>query len=98
MTVLHSEPLKTTFSNQNSQYLKEKRVSTVKRFQEGEYLLHGYEIFFSRFLLLSKYQNTFKTSTPCFRKKSDKIKRQVEAKEIKTGRELHKGKHTTSLR
>ena len=33
--------------------------------------LHGYETFFSRFSLLSIYQNTSESIRPCFRKKSD---------------------------
>ena len=33
--------------------------------------LHGYEIFFSRFLLLSIYENTSESIRPCFRKTSD---------------------------
>ena len=49
--------------------ISKKRVSTVKRSQEGEYFLDGYKIFFSRFLLLSIYQHTSEIIRLCFRKK-----------------------------
>ena len=50
--------------------IPKKRLSAVKLSQEDEFFLHGYEIFFFRFLLLSINQNTSESIRPCFRKKN----------------------------
>ena len=59
MIVLHLESFKNNLVELDFSISKKKRVYMVKRSQEGEYFLHGNEIFFfSRLLLLSICQNT----------------------------------------
>ena len=70
MTVLHLELIENNLFVLDFSISKT-LVSRVKRSQEGEFFLHGYEIFFSRFSLLSIYQNTSESIRPCFREKSD---------------------------
>ena len=69
MTILHLESFENNLLELDFS-ISEKRAFTVKP-QGGEYFLHGYEILFSRFLLLFIYQNTSESIRPCFRKKSD---------------------------
>ena len=71
MIVLHLESFENKLFESDFSISK-KRVSMVKRSQEGEYFLYGYEIFFSRFLhiktlqklsdhVFEKYPTTLKT-------------------------------------
>ena len=67
MTVLHLELIEDNLFVLDFSISKT-LVSRVKRSQEGEFFLHGYEIFFSRFSLLSIYQTLLKVSDPVFEK------------------------------
>ena len=67
MIVLHSESFEHNLFELDFSISK-KRVSSVKPSQ-GDEFLHGYEIFFSTFFLLSLYQNTSESIRPCFQKK-----------------------------
>ena len=69
MTVLHLESLENNLFELYFAITK-KTWFYDQTLSGGLFSLHGYDIF-SRFLLLSMYQNISESIRPCFRKKSE---------------------------